>query len=64
MVELRLSDAEAALLTEVLEGDLSDLRMEIARTDSVEYREKLKERAEFLKDTIRELSALPAPIHM
>ena len=64
MVELRLSEEKAALLTEILESDLGDLRMEIARTDSMEYREKLKERAELLRETIRELSARPAPIHI
>jgi hypothetical protein len=64
MVELRLSDAKAALLAEILESDLGELRAEIARTDSMEYREKLKERAELVRETIRELRARPAPIHI
>lgn len=64
MVELRLSDDKAALLTEILESDLADLRVEIARTDTFEYREGLKKRAEFIEDTLRHLKALPMPVHI
>ncbi len=44
MVRLQLDPTEAEVLRMVLESYLSDLRMEIADTDSMDYREKLKSR--------------------
>ena len=44
MVRLHLDPTEAEVLRMVLESYLSDLRMEIADTDSMDYREKLKSR--------------------
>ncbi|MFQ6044847.1 MAG: hypothetical protein ACE5PT_00625 [Gemmatimonadales bacterium] len=44
MIELDLSEVEIGILAEVLASTLSDLRMEIANTDSMDYREMLKER--------------------
>lgn len=44
MVTLDLDPDERRILTEVLESYLSDLRMEIADTDLMDFREMLKER--------------------
>lgn len=44
MIQLDLDRQEQETLIEVLESYLSDLRMEIADTDRMDFREKLKER--------------------
>ncbi len=44
MIELDLEEREKNTLVTVLTSYLSDLRMEIADTDSMDYREMLKER--------------------
>ena len=44
MTRLSILRKEAEILHELLEEVLSDIRMEIADTDSQPYREKLKER--------------------
>jgi len=44
MPTLQLTAMEANLLKELLESDLSDLRMEIGGTDLKSFRDKLKER--------------------
>ena len=49
MVTLELDPTEAEVLRLVLENYLSDLRMEIAGTDSMDYRVKLKERKRILR---------------
>lgn len=54
MVHINLDPAEAEVLKMVLESYLSDLRMEIADTDSQDFREKLKAR----KMTLRKVVAL------
>ena len=51
MVHLKLEPTEAEVLRMVLESYLSDLRMEIADTDSMDFREKLKAR----KATLRKI---------
>lgn len=55
MVALDLSDAEIAILAEILESTLSDLRMEIADTDSMDYREMLKQRKAVLTKALEAL---------
>lgn len=55
MVAITLTAEEAALLRQVLTSYLSDLRMEIADTDSIDFREKLKEEEAFLKRLIEQL---------
>jgi hypothetical protein len=55
MIHLTLPPAEAALLSEMLENVLSDLRMEIANTDALDVRESLKRKEEFLKRLLRQL---------
>ncbi|GAB6068736.1 hypothetical protein JCM13664_20570 [Methylothermus subterraneus] len=42
MIQLDLNEAEKAYLIETLESYLSDLRYEIADTDSQDFREQLK----------------------
>ncbi|UCF41021.1 MAG: hypothetical protein JSW43_01390 [Gemmatimonadota bacterium] len=44
MVHVDLTADELRILLDVLESYLSDLRMEIADTDRMDFREKLKER--------------------
>jgi len=55
MHTLELSSEEAYVLRETLEAYLSDLRMEIADTDRMDFRDQLKHRRELLE---RVLSAL------
>jgi hypothetical protein len=55
MVQLDLSEEERQVLLEVLETALSDLRMEIAHTDRMEFREMLKERKAVLSKAIEAL---------
>ncbi|MGA1824036.1 MAG: hypothetical protein ACMUIP_05165 [bacterium] len=52
MVEISLTSQEAWVLKEILESYLSDLRMEIADTDKMDFRDGLKKREEFLKKLI------------
>jgi hypothetical protein len=55
MTKLELSADEAKVLTDVLSNYVSDLRMEIADTDSKDYREKLKKKEELLKNLVTRL---------
>ena len=49
MVHLELTIDEAATLKMALEDFLSDLRMEIAHTDSMDFRERLKTKKRILR---------------
>jgi hypothetical protein len=49
MARLELDERESEALRQVLEEYVSDLRMEIAGTDSHGFREGLKEKEELLK---------------
>jgi hypothetical protein len=55
MVHLVLEPTEAEVLRMVLESYLSDLRMEIADTDSMDYREKLKGRKVVLRGIVNRI---------
>ena len=44
MIELDVTAEEARILADALESYLSDLRMEISDTDSMDFREGLKRR--------------------
>lgn len=57
MVTISMTAEEASVLIEVLASYLSDLRMEIADTDQLDYRETLKEREAFIKRLIDTLNA-------
>jgi len=52
---LNLSSEQAETLAKVLEDYVSDLRMEVANTDSQEFRDDLKKKELFLKDLLRQL---------
>ena len=57
MVDLDLTGDEVDVLQHVLESYLSDLRMEIADTDSFDFRSMLKHRKQVI---MKVLDALPA----
>lgn len=52
---IELSDDEAQMLRAILESDRSDLRMEIANTDSQDFRDQLKRRERFLDQLLARL---------
>ncbi len=55
MARVDLTPEEARMLRDVLESYLSDLRMEIAGTESVSFRENLKKTETFLKSLLPRL---------
>jgi hypothetical protein len=57
MVRIELDPTDAEILRMVLESYLSDLRMEIADTDSMDFREGLKRRKAVLRKIADELAA-------
>jgi hypothetical protein len=59
MLTVDLTPSEATILREVLESAISDLGMEIAGTDSLDFREGLKQRREVLQKVLAALP--PAP---
>lgn len=61
MVRLELDFTEAEVLRMVLESYLSDLRMEIADTDSMDFREKLKARKAVLRKIVTVLAEARSP---
>jgi len=48
MIAIELDAGERDILAHVIENALSDLRMEIADTDSLDFRERLKARKRVL----------------
>ena len=57
MVQIDLNPTEAEVLRMVLESYLSDLRMEIAGTDSMDFREGLKARKLVLRKVLAQINA-------
>jgi len=55
MRQLTLTAAETTMLAEILESYRSDLRMEIADTDAMDFRERLKQREAFLDKILSQL---------
>lgn len=55
MLTLHLSNAEQAVLRDVLENALSELSVEISGTDTKEYRDDLKDRREMLQTLLAAL---------
>jgi len=55
MPHLDLAPDDAETLVEILEDYLGDLRMEIADTDRLSFREGLKRREAFLKRVLEQL---------
>ncbi|MBA3583473.1 MAG: hypothetical protein H0W36_02905 [Gemmatimonadetes bacterium] len=60
MIQLELDDAERQILAEVLKSYLSDLRMEIADTDRVDFRDMLKDRKAVIGKVLESLGE-PVP---
>lgn len=60
MLSIELSPTEAAVLRDVLDAVISDLGMEIAGTDSHDFRESLKERREVLRRIAEGLGQRPS----
>ena len=56
VVSLSLSSEEARELADILSSYLADLRMEIANTDQLDYREMLKRREVLIKEILARLS--------
>ncbi len=54
---LSLTREEAEMLREILDSYLSDLRMEIADTENIRFREELKRRESFLQGILEHLTA-------
>jgi hypothetical protein len=54
-MEFHLAAGEPELLLRILGEYLSDLRMEIADTDNFDFRQRLKEDEEHIKDMIDRL---------
>jgi len=52
MINLNLTKEENSILAMVLESYLSDLRMEIADTDSMDFRESLKKKKDVLNKVL------------
>lgn len=57
MIPLELTEEEAGVLKQLLDDNLSDLRMEIADTDAREFRESLKEKKKLLQGIFDRLQA-------
>lgn len=57
VIQLDLTEHERLELQEVLESSLSDLRMEIAKTDRQAFRDQLKIRKGVLVKVIESLAA-------
>jgi hypothetical protein len=55
MTTLQLSGDERVELRDILTSYLSDLRMEIADTDSYDFRQGLKKREALIKDLLHRL---------
>jgi hypothetical protein len=55
MTQLELSPKEREVLIEVLESFLSDLRMEIADTERLAFRERLKSQEQIIKRLLEAL---------
>jgi hypothetical protein len=58
MYSLTLSQEERDLLEEVLQETISELRMEIADTDSHDYRAELHKREDMLKAMAKRISSV------
>jgi hypothetical protein len=55
MIQLMVTEEERKLLIQLLENDISDLRMEIANTHRQEYRNMLKNRELLMKNIQQKL---------
>jgi hypothetical protein len=56
-VQLTLTAEGAAVLEEVLDQYLADVRSEIAHTDAHEFRDHLKRKQEFVRKILQQMAA-------
>jgi len=56
MIQLDLSAQEAQVLATILDHELSDLSYEIANTDSLDFREKLKAKRVVMQKAVAALT--------
>lgn len=63
MIHLNLSDEQQELLVNLLEICLSDLRMEIAGTDRIDFKQSLQDRKHLLVEVLNALKQAEAPTH-
>ncbi len=63
LVDLNIIEADAEILTEVLESYISDLSMEIRATDRFEFREALKAKRISLQKILREIKKKSVVAH-
>lgn len=54
-MQINLTAEEAVMLNEILSNYLSDLRMEIANTDSMSFREEMKKREVLVNRLLKDL---------
>jgi hypothetical protein len=59
MVQIMLTDTDAATLKKALETYLSDLRMEVADTDAQDFREGLKQEESVITRLVGQLGGEP-----
>lgn len=57
MIKLNLAPQEEQVFAEILKTLVADLRMEIADTDSLDYRKKLKDRKRLIIKVLESFSA-------
>ncbi|MBI5840096.1 MAG: hypothetical protein HZB19_08330 [Chloroflexi bacterium] len=55
MIKLQLTREEQRMLREIIEADLSDLRVEIVSTDRLDFKNALKRRKETLSSILEKL---------
>lgn len=55
MVRIELTPEQSSMLHRILDSYLSDLRMEIAGTDQMDFREGLKRDKEFIEELMTRL---------
>ena len=55
MVQLEITEDERQILLQVLESCISDLRVEIAGTDNINFKDMLKQRKEIMLNLQRAL---------
>jgi uncharacterized protein YlxP (DUF503 family) len=61
MIRLELTHEEAEVLRDVLAEATSDLGMEIAGTDLLDFRDRLKRKRDVLRSVLERLDAVAVP---
>ena len=55
MVHVELNEEERSVLAEFLERDIDNMHSEIVHTDDRDYKDRLKQQREVLKDVLQKL---------